>query len=94
MPKVTHLEPPFARRLEAFSKELKEVGEGDVDAVYRARVASRRLRELLPLLELPRDQTQGLARRLRKATKLASGRVSTPWERCTRLNDCMMCASQ
>jgi CHAD domain-containing protein len=69
MPKVTHLEPPFARRLGAFSKELKKVGEGDVGAVHRARVASRRLRELLPLLGLPRDQTQGLTRRLRKATK-------------------------
>jgi CHAD domain-containing protein len=69
MPKVTHLDHPFARRLEAFSKELKGVGEGDVEAVHHARVASRRLRELLPLLELPRDQTQGLARRLRKATK-------------------------
>jgi hypothetical protein len=30
MPKVTHLEPPFARRLETFSKELKKVGKGDV----------------------------------------------------------------
>lgn len=69
MGSATDLEGPFARRLEAFSKELKEIGEGDVGAVHRARVASRRLRELLPLLELSRDQTQGLARRLRKATK-------------------------
>jgi CHAD domain-containing protein len=51
------------------SKDLKKVGEGDVDAVHRARVASRRLRELLPLLGLPRDQTKGLERRLRKTTK-------------------------
>src|SRR5262245_55119835 len=69
MARATHLNGPFARRLEAFRKELKKVGEGDFEAVHRARVASRRLRELLPMLELPRDQTQGLATRLEKATK-------------------------
>ncbi len=69
MPKRTHLYGPFQRRLEAFTKELKGVGEGDVDALHRARVASRRLRELVPLLELPRAATRGFGRRLRKVTK-------------------------
>jgi CHAD domain-containing protein len=69
MHKATHLSGPFQRRLEAFTKELKGVGEGDVGALHRARVASRRLRELVPLLELPRDTTRGVARRLRKVTK-------------------------
>jgi CHAD domain-containing protein len=67
--RTTNLHDPFRRRLEAFEKELRDVGKGDVGAIHGVRVASRRLRELLPLLELPRDATRGLARRLRKVTK-------------------------
>jgi CHAD domain-containing protein len=67
--RATNLYDPFRKRLEAFEKELRDVGKSDVGAIHRVRVASRRLRELLPLLELPRDATRGLARRLRKVTK-------------------------
>lgn len=40
----------LVRRLDAFEKHLRPALEGDVTAVHQARVASRRLRELLPLL--------------------------------------------
>src|SRR5579864_5267900 len=65
----THLYGPFRKRLDAFTRELEDIEAGDVDALHHTRVASRRLRELLPLLELDRDVARTLARRLRKATR-------------------------
>jgi CHAD domain-containing protein len=47
---------------------LQGVEEGDVDALHRARVASRRLREVLPVLQLDPDVARKLNRRLRKIT--------------------------
>ena len=52
---------------------LHEMEEGDVKAVHRTRVASRRLRELLPVLQLDPDVLRKLSRRLRKVT----GRLGT-----------------
>ena len=69
MLKGTHLDGPFERRLKAFTKELEQLGDGDVGALHRTRVASRRLRELLPLLALPRESSRDLTRRLRRVTK-------------------------
>src|ERR1700674_2322259 len=69
MPGSSHLYGPFRKRLDAFAHELGRVEEGDVEAVHRTRVASRRLRELLPLLVLDPDLTRKLTRRLRKVTK-------------------------
>jgi len=63
-----HLYGPFRKRLDAFTYELEGIEAGNVEAVHHARVASRRLRELLPLLELDRDVTRNLSRRLRKVT--------------------------
>jgi CHAD domain-containing protein len=60
---------PFHKRLGEFARELDLIGAGDIEALHRARVASRRVREWLPLLELDRDLTRTLARRLRQATK-------------------------
>ena len=61
---------PFCPKgLPEFARELKGFEADDVDALHRARVASRRLRELLPLLELNRDVARHLGRRLRKTTK-------------------------
>jgi CHAD domain-containing protein len=48
---------------------VERVRRGDADALHRLRVASRRLRELLPLLRLERDTALKLRRRLRKLTK-------------------------
>lgn len=63
------LDGPFRTRLDAFAHALEGVQVGDVEALHRARVASRRLRELIPLLQLERDLTRRLARRLRKVTR-------------------------
>jgi len=56
-------------RLDAFARELPGVEEGNVGALHRARVASRRLRELLPVLALDRGTNRKLARRLKKVTR-------------------------
>src|SRR5690348_15805381 len=56
------------RRLERFTRLLSAVGEGHVRTVHRARVATRRLRELLPVLQLDHDVASRLGRRLRKVT--------------------------
>ena len=54
------------KRLERFTRLLPGIEEGDVTALHRARVASRRLRELLPVLQLDHDVASKLGRRLRK----------------------------
>jgi CHAD domain-containing protein len=58
----------LTKRLERFTRLLHGVEEGDVKAVHRTRVASRRLRELLPVLQLDGDEVHKLGRRLRKVT--------------------------
>jgi len=60
---------PFRERLDAFTCELPRVHKGEAAALHRARVAARRLRELLPLLQIDRNTTRKLDRRLRKVTK-------------------------
>ena len=49
--------------------ELPGLELGRVEALHRARVASRRLRELLPLLELDSKTTRNLNRKLRRVTR-------------------------
>lgn len=56
------------RRLERFSRALPGVDEGDERSVHRARVATRRLRELVPVLQLDAAVSKKLGRRLRKVT--------------------------
>jgi len=56
------------KRLEQFTKLLHELGEGDVRALHRTRVASRRLREILPVLQLKADLSTRLSRRLKHVT--------------------------
>jgi CHAD domain-containing protein len=47
---------------------LQALGEGDVRALHRTRVASRRLREILPVLQLKPELAERLGRRLKKVT--------------------------
>jgi CHAD domain-containing protein len=61
------------KRLDRFTRLLPALEEGDVNALHRTRVASRRLRELLPILQLDHDETERISRRLRKIT----GRLGT-----------------
>jgi CHAD domain-containing protein len=56
-------------RLDRFTRTLPGVESGEIGAVHRARVASRRLRELLPVLQLEQHVVRKLGRRLRKLTK-------------------------
>ena len=55
-------------RLERFTRALHDIEEGGVKAVHQTRVASRRLREVLPVLQLDPDVLRKLSRRLRKVT--------------------------
>ena len=48
---------------------LHGIEEGDPNAVHRTRVASRRLREVLPVLQLDPEVSEKLSRRLRKVTQ-------------------------
>lgn len=57
------------RRLDAFARAVKALGRDEVRALHRARVASRRLRELVPILQLEPESARKLSRRLRKVTR-------------------------
>ena len=56
-------------RLDSFTRMLPGVESGEAGAVHRTRVASRRLRELLPVLQLDHGRIRKLSRRLRKLTR-------------------------
>lgn len=60
-------------RLERFSREMPGVETRDIRAVHRTRVASRRLRELLPVLQLDGDSVGKLSHQLRKVTRRLGG---------------------
>ena len=57
------------KRLEQFTRMLHGLDEGDVRALHRTRIASRRLREVLPILQLDAEVARKLNRRLRKVTR-------------------------
>jgi CHAD domain-containing protein len=59
----------YRKRVRALAREVEHIHQGDVDALHRLRVASRRLRELLPLVRFDRATGRKLRRRLRKATR-------------------------
>ena len=56
-------------RIDRFTRLLHGVAQGDVRAIHRTRVASRRLRELLPMLQLDGNTAERLAARLRTITR-------------------------
>jgi CHAD domain-containing protein len=68
MPASTPRYELLRQRLERFTRLLHGVEEGDVRAIHRTRVATRRLRELLPVLQLDSDLAAKLGKRLRKVT--------------------------
>jgi CHAD domain-containing protein len=69
MPPSTSRYTLLQTRLDRLVRLVPGVESGEVRAVHQARVASRRLRELLPVLQLDPAQTRKLGRRLRKATR-------------------------
>jgi CHAD domain-containing protein len=68
MPLPTTRSDLLRKRLDQFTRVLNAVEQGDVRGLHRARVASRRLRELLPMLQLDHARTRKLSRRLKKVT--------------------------
>jgi triphosphatase len=69
MPVSTSRYELLQKRLNRFARTLDGFAKGDVRALHRARVASRRLRELLPVLQLDSHVTAEIGRRLRKVTQ-------------------------
>ena len=57
------------KRLDAFTERADRIHDGDIEALHQTRVASRRLRELLPLVGLNADAARKLSRRLKKVTR-------------------------
>jgi CHAD domain-containing protein len=68
MPVSTTRSELLKKRVEQFKRVLHALEEGDVRALHQARVTSRRMRELLPMLQLDRAQARKVGRRLRKVT--------------------------
>lgn len=73
MPRFTRRCDLLQSRLARFTKALHDVDEGDVRAVHRTRVGSRRLRELLPILQLGSATAEKAGRRLRRITRRLGG---------------------
>jgi len=55
--------------IDRFDRSLRGIERGDASALHRARVATRRLRELVPLLQLSGTAAHKLSRRLRTVTE-------------------------
>ena len=68
MPVSTTRSELLKKRVDQFSRVLHAVEKGDVRALHQARVTSRRMRELIPMLQLDRHNARKLGRRLRKVT--------------------------
>jgi CHAD domain-containing protein len=59
----------LGKRLNALSDELAGVRNGDVEAIHRTRVATRRLREVLPIAVTDHQSAKDLGRRLRDVNR-------------------------
>ncbi|MDE0828465.1 MAG: CHAD domain-containing protein [Vicinamibacterales bacterium] len=68
MPRRHRLERPFGRYLRAFERNFGAAVAGEVEPLHDCRVATRRLRELVPLVtaELGRKATRGVRPRLQQ----------------------------
>ena len=60
-------------RLSRFTRFLHGLAKGNAPAVHRSRIASRRLREVIPVLQLDARSAAVLSRRLRKVTRRLGG---------------------
>jgi CHAD domain-containing protein len=61
-------------QLTGFTRLLRRLEKGELRAIHRTRVASRRLRELLPVLQIDADNADRIMRDLRRVTRTL-GRV-------------------
>lgn len=64
----SRLRDALRQTLDAFAQQLPGVDEHRVEAMHGARVATRRLREIVPLLQLKRQAVRKLNRRLKRIT--------------------------
>src|SRR2546422_3713462 len=69
MPVSTQRYELLHKRSEQFTRMLHGLDRGDVRALHLTRVSSRRLREVLPILQLDGEMARKLSRRLRKVTR-------------------------
>ena len=69
------LSRPFERSIRAFSTNLSRAVSGEVEPLHQTRVATRRLREWLPLCacEVPRALARRARRRLRRVGRALGG---------------------
>jgi CHAD domain-containing protein len=75
---VSAVQRALTRRVRALERDLPAALDNDIEALHRARVASRRLREILPVLALGDDSgrrapVRKLRRRLRRLTFALGG---------------------
>jgi CHAD domain-containing protein len=68
MPAAATRSELLRKRVDQFTRVLDAVEKGDVGALHLARVASRRMRELVPMLQLEGSVGRKISRRLRKIT--------------------------
>ena len=68
MPASTTRSELLRKSVDRFTRVLRAVEKGDVRALHQARVTSRRMRELIPMLQLEGGTARKLGRRLRKVT--------------------------
>jgi len=68
MPVVAGRSELLDNHLKRFNRTLRGLERGDIRMLHAARVASRRLRELVPILQLEAGLARKLSRRLRRIT--------------------------
>jgi CHAD domain-containing protein len=73
MPVPTTRSELLKKRIDQFTRVVQAAEKGDPRALHQARVATRRIRELVPMLQLEGSAGRKLARRLRRVT----GRLGT-----------------
>src|SRR5262245_9406243 len=69
MADASQLHRQVRKRIRSFRKSLPGLQQGDLEALHRARIASRRLRELIPLLGAEAPESRRALRRLERVTK-------------------------
>jgi CHAD domain-containing protein len=68
MPAATTRSELLTKRIDQFTRVVHGAEKGDPRALHQARVGSRRIRELVPVLQLEGSAGRKLGRRLRKVT--------------------------
>jgi CHAD domain-containing protein len=63
------VQPLFNKRLEPFTRAIAQIGTWDAEAIHQSRVGSRRLRELVPVLEIDHNVQRRVGKQLRQVTR-------------------------